>query len=143
MGRKGKMITYEGVTDSILGWARRIGVSDVTIQRRLNMGDTVEEAMKYAQDLVAKRTSNIDAKLNVKQLVEAPQVYTTPIIIKQYAHADIEIPPEIMQQISKAIDKTLHVTTISMMVKSGLIKIEPPNLDLLKDLDKYCKKPNP
>lgn len=69
MGRLGRKLTYEGITDSVLGWARRIGVSDVTIQRRLNLGDTDAEAIEFAKTLTSRRTSDDSAKQSVNELI--------------------------------------------------------------------------
>jgi len=41
----GRMLTHDGITDSIQGWARRLGMSDVTIRRRLAAGYSDEKAL--------------------------------------------------------------------------------------------------
>lgn len=69
VGRLGRKLTYDGITDSVLGWARRIGVSDVTIQRCLNEGATDVEAIEFAKSIASKRTSDKSAKQSVNKLI--------------------------------------------------------------------------
>jgi hypothetical protein len=45
MNKQGRTLTYDGVTDTIQGWARRLNISDVTIRRRLASGYSDEKAL--------------------------------------------------------------------------------------------------
>jgi len=47
--KHGRKMTLNGITDSIGNWARKLGISDVTINRRLNAGMSPEEAIKIVK----------------------------------------------------------------------------------------------
>jgi len=47
--RKAKLITHDGITDTIRGWARRLGMAHCVIGHRLRRGWPVSEALKPVQ----------------------------------------------------------------------------------------------
>ena len=46
--RSAKLVTFNGVTDTQAGWARRAGISPATLCKRLTRGWSFEKAVLYA-----------------------------------------------------------------------------------------------
>ena len=67
-----KTLSYNGITDTINGWSRRIGISDTTIRRRLDSGSSTEEALSpISKHKSRARTYNYNGEeLTVKELAE-------------------------------------------------------------------------
>lgn len=61
------LIVHDGITDSIAGWARRIGLSKQALHRRLKAGWSIERALTPGIVRPAKKLTHAGSTLTIAE----------------------------------------------------------------------------